>query len=192
MNLNRKVSAPEQGSSKWSNIKDFYENFKDELSDGDFSNEEPEYLDPEDLTQEQSSTSAWPTTETEVVWVEELSDDDDEVIFIEDENTLGNSQQRVNSKLTSAPKLFKQSVLNVSNKPKPPRKIKQALSNLSEEVCPSQHQNQVPKPTFKFQCEKCNKGSNKASFLDQHSTVQCERAQSIASRQSSVKKTFSF
>lgn len=196
-------TASEEQTSKWSSLKHFYENFKDELSDGDFSDCEEEHLEDdavEFISQEEFATSKWQTMDTEVVWMDEapvviVIDDEESEDILSVPTKADKPRKRLN--VTSEASSQK-SVLNVSNKPfiihhsssfsnKPTAKVKKVFS----EVPKPKPRRIIPKPTFKFTCERCSKGSNKPNFLDQHTTVQCDRALSIAERQTNIKKTFS-
>jgi hypothetical protein len=200
-----KASLDEEGSSKWSNIKDFYENFKDELSGSDFNDFEEEDASEtyEYITQEEYDAEAWQSLGTEIVWVEDFQEDE-EVVIIEDseleDDVLETTTKSITrnpclrknqvSEVSSTPKRSKSSskVLNVRNKATPARKIKK--EDIFEFVYPSPKP--VPMPEYTYNCPKCHKGSNKPNFLDSHTEAQCERAQSTRDRQSTVKKTFTY
>ena len=214
-------------SSKYSSLKEFYENFKDELDEDDFvvdkyeaENYEVEEVYVLEEFEEHLESENIPPVFLKYEEVEDAEDcfKIDESLYVLDSDEERNGRKRKNQPKTKVPtKRLK--VCNEHNKNRSPDKkfMMKSVSETSKSVLKITKSTSMKKssaktysdasqtisndrvikvkklpPQFQFVCDVCGKGSNKKTFMKQHTADQCERSQNLSLRHSTkLQKTTS-
>jgi hypothetical protein len=182
---------------KYSNIRDFYENFKFELGEEDYLEEDSlltssvevkEEAGAEDVVvilsdSEHEEENLDPTITlreiehdpgNEFLWLEEIQNDE----IVEPKPKLKRGRK---------PKIKIDLLKDSVESSEPGSSARSALmsSSITNKFTPIKGRpGRMPKPLppLKFICALCQKGSNKADFLENHTAEQCRRAQMHAAR----------
>lgn len=167
--------------TKCESTKEYYETFKNQLTDSDFSDCEILELSDEEPTEEEEE---FYFETIEEIFIEEY-ENDDSMALEQNEDVKTDIELDQDAKLAPPTR-------------RPQGKQSQATSSASKvKKIFSQPARNQPKKKLKlcefpgeFQCHRCGKQFTQKTHLNQHSSTQCDRFLTFKSRQSSTRNNF--